>query len=66
MVRYTFIILFLVSVLLVILTVLGETLPLPLSAARLLLGMTLVLCGPGYALQAALFPRGTARMEWSG
>ncbi len=57
MVRYTFIILFLVSVLLVILTVLGETLPLPLSAARLLLGMTLVLCGPGYALQAALFPR---------
>lgn len=57
MVRYTFIFVLLIAVLLVVLTVPGETLPIPLAAVRLLLGMTLLLFCPGYALQAALFPR---------
>ncbi len=57
MVRYTFIFVLLISALLVVLTVPGQTLPIPLAAARLVLGMALALFCPGYALQAALFPR---------
>ncbi|MBC7227265.1 MAG: DUF1616 domain-containing protein [Thermoflexales bacterium] len=57
MVRYTFVFVFLVSLLLVILTIPGRLLPVPLAAARLLLGLILALFCPGYALQAVLFPR---------
>jgi uncharacterized membrane protein len=35
----------------------GGSLPVPLAAARLLLGLVVVLFCPGYAAQAALFPR---------
>lgn len=57
MVRYTFVFVLLIAVLSVFLTVPDGLLPVPLAAARLLLGMTLILFCPGYALQAALFPR---------
>ncbi|MGB9775679.1 MAG: DUF1616 domain-containing protein [Anaerolineae bacterium] len=57
MVRYTFVFVLMVSVLLAVLVLPGEVLPVPLAAARLLLGLTGALFCPGYALQAALFPR---------
>jgi len=59
-VRNSFILIILLSVLLILLTVPGEALPIPLAAVRLLLGMTLILFCPGYVLQAALFPRRNA------
>lgn len=57
LVRYTFVFVLLIAVLSVFLTVPDGLLPVPLAAARLLLGLTLALFGPGYALQIALFPR---------
>jgi len=57
MVRYTFIFVLVVSVLLAVLVLLGGPLPVPLAAARLLLGLTVALFCPGCALQMALFPR---------
>ncbi len=57
MVRYTFIFVLMVSVLLAVLVLPGGPLPVPLAAARLLLGLTVALFCPGYALQVALFPR---------
>ncbi len=47
----------LLSILLMVLSLPGGPLPVPLGAARLLLGLAVALFCPGYAVQMALFPR---------
>jgi len=47
----------LLTILLMVLSLPGGPLPVPLGAARLLLGLVVALFCPGYAAQMALFPR---------